>query len=170
MEKVCCFLQVYLSKGLGGFLLVDLQDGCRKIRDPRKLSGSHEFFLESMDDLVVRIALDLFVKQDGFGPNPIYGFIVAEQDEDILGMSMYYYRYSTWKGKRLYLEDLIVTEKARGSGIGKQLLDRTVEIAKETNCTGVMWQVLDWNTPAIEFYKKYGASLDEEWINCNLNF
>lgn len=110
------------------------------------------------------------MEEDGFGPNPIYGFIVAEQDEDILGMSMYYYRYSTWKGKRLYLEDLIVTEKARGSGIGKQLLDRTVEIAKETNCTGVMWQVLDWNTPAIEFYKKYGASLDEEWINCNLNF
>ncbi len=110
------------------------------------------------------------MEEDGFGPNPIYGFIVAEDEGEIVGMSMYYYRYSTWKGKRLYLEDLIVTEKARGTGIGKDLLDRTVEIAKETNCTGVMWQVLDWNTPAIDFYKKYGASLDEEWINCNLNF
>ena len=110
------------------------------------------------------------MEEDGFGANPIYGFIVAEDKGEIVGMSMYYYRYSTWKGKRLYLEDLIVTEKARGTGIGKDLLDRTVEIAKETNCTGVMWQVLDWNTPAIDFYKKYGASLDEEWINCNLNF
>jgi len=110
------------------------------------------------------------MEEDGFGSNPIYGFIVAEDEGEIVGMSMYYYRYSTWKGKRLYLEDLIVTEKARGTGIGKDLLDRTVEIAKETNCTGVMWQVLDWNTPAIDFYKKYGASLDEEWINCNLNF
>ena len=110
------------------------------------------------------------MEEDGFGANPIYGFIVAEDEGEIVGMSMYYYRYSTWKGKRLYLEDLIVTEKARGTGIGKDLLDRTVEIAKETNCTGVMWQVLDWNTPAIDFYKKYGASLDEEWINCNLNF
>jgi len=107
---------------------------------------------------------------DGFGSNPVYGFIVAENNEEIVGMSMYYYRYSTWKGKRLYLEDLIVTEKARGAGVGKKLLDRTVKIAKENNCTGVMWQVLDWNEPAIKFYEKYGASLDGEWINCHLHF
>ena len=110
------------------------------------------------------------MEKDGFGPNPIYGFIVAEEDGVIVGMSMYYYRYSTWKGKRLYLEDLIVTEQKRGSGIGKLLFDRTIEIGKETACTGMMWQVLDWNEPAINFYKKYDATLEGEWINCSLNF
>ena len=107
---------------------------------------------------------------DGFGENPVYGFILAEMDGEVIGMSMYYYRYSTWKGKRLYLEDLIVTESARGSGAGKLLLDETVAIAKRTQCTGVMWQVLDWNEPAIKFYEKYGAELDSGWINCNLHF
>ena len=107
---------------------------------------------------------------DGFGENPVYGFILAEMDGEVIGMSMYYYRYSTWKGKRLYLEDLIVTESARGSGAGKLLLDETVAIAKRTLCTGVMWQVLDWNEPAIKFYEKYGAELDSGWINCNLHF
>ncbi|HYF69256.1 MAG TPA: GNAT family N-acetyltransferase [Ohtaekwangia sp.] len=108
------------------------------------------------------------MEQDGFGPNPIFGFFVAENETEIVGLSLYYWRYSTWKGKRLYLEDIIVTEHARGKGIGKNLFDRTMEQALHEQCSGMMWQVLDWNEPAIEFYKKYGASLSQEWINCSL--
>jgi GNAT superfamily N-acetyltransferase len=110
-----------------------------------------------------------FMEQDGFGPNPIYGFFVAENKQNrIIGLSLYYWRYSTWKGKRLYLEDIIVTQSERGNGVGKLLFDRTMQHALDENCTGMMWQVLDWNEPAINFYKKYGAKLDGEWINCNL--
>lgn len=105
---------------------------------------------------------------DGFGPNPIFGLFVAEVDGQIVGISLYYWRYSTWKGKRLYLEDIIVTESMRGAGIGKKLFDRTMQHALDENCSGMMWQVLDWNEPAINFYKKYGSRLDGEWINCTL--
>ncbi len=112
---------------------------------------------------------DLMLKE-GFGEHPAFGCHLAENDGEVIGMSLYYYRYSTWKGRRLYLEDIIVTEKARGLGAGKLLFDRTVEIAREEDCSGMMWQVLDWNTPAIEFYKKYNARLDGEWINCHLDF
>ena len=108
--------------------------------------------------------------EDGFGADPIYGLIVAEAEGRIIGISLYYTRYSTWKGKRLYLEDLIVTESMRGHGAGKLLLDATVTEARTTKCTGVMWQVLDWNTPSIEFYERYGARLDSEWVNCHLDF
>ncbi len=107
---------------------------------------------------------------DGFGENPIFGMFVAEENDAIVGISIYYYRYSTWKGKRMYLEDIVVTESKRGSGLGKQLFDRTIEEGKANKCTGMMWQVLDWNEPAINFYKKYGAGFDEEWINCSLEF
>ena len=111
------------------------------------------------------------MEEDGFGPHPIFQTILAETPEDgIVGMSLYYYRYSTWKGKRLYLEDLIVREKFRGCGYGKLLFNATVEKAKETNCTGMMWQVLDWNKPAIDFYKTYGTRFDSEWLNCHLDF
>jgi GNAT superfamily N-acetyltransferase len=108
------------------------------------------------------------MEEDGFGSNPIYGFFIAERDNDIVGLSLYYYRYSTWKGKRLYLEDIIVTEKERGKGIGKMLFERTMKFAVEEKCTGMMWQVLDWNKSAIDFYKKYNAKLDGEWINGHL--
>jgi GNAT superfamily N-acetyltransferase len=108
------------------------------------------------------------LEQDGFGPKPVYGFFVAEESDQIVGLSLYYWRYSTWKGKRLYLEDIIVTERERGRGLGKMLFDRTMEKSLEENCTGMMWQVLDWNEPAINFYKKYGTKLDGEWVNCHL--
>ncbi|HEY8513140.1 MAG TPA: GNAT family N-acetyltransferase [Cyclobacteriaceae bacterium] len=108
------------------------------------------------------------MEEDGFGPNPVYGMYVAELNERIVGISVYYYRYSTWKGKRLYLEDIIVTEAERGKGIGKALFNRTLEHTLESGCTGMMWQVLDWNEPAINFYKKYGAKFDASWVNCTI--
>lgn len=109
------------------------------------------------------------MEKDGFGPNPIYGFFVAENKNVIIGISVYYWRYSTWKGKRLYLEDIIVTEKERGNGIGKLLFDRTMRHAVDENCSGMLWQVLDWNEPGINFYRKhYNPKFDNGWLNTSL--
>ena len=108
------------------------------------------------------------MEHDGFGPNPIFGFFVAENESGIVGLSLYYWRYSTWKGKRLYLEDIIVTEKERGHGYGKLLFDRTMQHALDEKCSGMMWQVLDWNEPAINFYKKSGPKIGGDWLNCTL--
>lgn len=109
------------------------------------------------------------MERDGFGPNPIYGFFVAEQDHVIVGISVYYWRYSTWKGKRLYLEDIVVTESQRGQGIGKQLFDRTMQHAIDEDCSGMLWQVLDWNEPGINFYRKnYNPKFDNGWLNTSL--
>ncbi|MFT7032415.1 MAG: GNAT superfamily N-acetyltransferase [Cyclobacteriaceae bacterium] len=110
------------------------------------------------------------MEQDGFGSHPIFDFFVAEQSDKIVGLSLCYYRYSTWKGRRLYLEDIIITESLRGKGLGKLLLERTIQKAKDEKCTGMMWQVLDWNEPAINFYKKYDVKFDSEWVNCNVDF
>ena len=107
---------------------------------------------------------------DGFGENPIFVTIFSEVDGQIVGMALYYYRYSTWKGKRLYLEDLIVSEIMRGQGLGEKLLDAIIEKARQSNCTGLMWQVLDWNEPAINFYKKFGARFEAEWLNVHIDF
>ncbi|MEX2569610.1 MAG: GNAT family N-acetyltransferase [Cyclobacteriaceae bacterium] len=110
------------------------------------------------------------MEEDGFGKNPIFGFFVAENDESqkVVGTAIFYYRYSTWKGKRLYLEDYIITEPERGKGAGKILFERVLAKCLEENCTGMMWQVLDWNEPAIKFYEKYGTTFESEWLNCNL--
>ncbi len=118
---------------------------------------------EQVDNSVERM------EADGFGDNPVFEFFVADEQGDIKGIAIYYYRYSTWKGKSIYLEDLVVRESERGSGIGKQLLDAVVMEARATDSRQVTWQVLDWNEPAINFYKKLGAELDGEWINCRLN-
>ncbi|UBM59940.1 GNAT family N-acetyltransferase [Marinilongibacter aquaticus] len=106
----------------------------------------------------------------GFGDKPIFNSFVAELDGKLVGISIFYPRYSTWKGKRLYLEDIVVTEELRGQGVGKALFERTVEEAKNTGCSGMMWQVLDWNNSAINFYRKYKTRFDNEWINCHLDF
>lgn len=106
---------------------------------------------------------------DGFGEKPIFDLFVAEAGTGkIVGTALYYFRYSTWKGRRLYLEDLIVTENHRGHGLGKLLFDAIIEEAKATQSNGVVWQVLDWNEPAINFYKKYETNFDSEWLNCSL--
>jgi GNAT superfamily N-acetyltransferase len=117
----------------------------------------------------VTVTMDHFMKT-GFGENPVWKALVAvTEEEKIIGISLYYMRYSTWKGLRLYLEDLIVTEEFRGKGIGKLLFEHTIQEAKELGVSGIMWQVLDWNEPAINFYKKYGAEISNEWLNCSLN-
>ena len=108
------------------------------------------------------------MEKDGFGDTPLYQFWVVEKDKRIVGTALYYYRYSTWRGKQLYLEDIIVTETERGNGYGKQLFDKLYEISVKEGCNGMMWQVLDWNKPAIEFYKRHGARFGPEWINCYL--
>jgi GNAT superfamily N-acetyltransferase len=107
-------------------------------------------------------------KESGFGPHPVWWAFVAEADGVIEGMALYYKRYSTWKGQRLYLEDIVVSEKMRGKGMGKLLMDRLIEEAKEKKFSAVVWQVLQWNEPAIHFYKKYDTIFDPEWINCRI--
>lgn len=112
--------------------------------------------------------LDISLKdleEDGFGENSIYELFVAEQNDKIIGIAVFYEKYSTWKGRCIYLEDLIVTESKRGIGAGKALFEAVVSFAKEKNSGRMEWQVLDWNTPAIDFYKSYSAELDGTWYN-----
>ena len=117
----------------------------------------------------VTVTIEHF-EASGFGAKPVWWAIVALDGQRIIGMALYYIRYSTWKGRRLYLEDLIVTESYRGKGVGKKLMDLFVAEARSGPYTGAMWQALDWNQPAIDFYEKYGASGDAEWINFHLDF
>lgn len=131
----------------------------------------------------VTVTVEHFI-ESGFGEKPVWWAFVAtspglskegkgtgsKKKEITLGFALYYIRYSTWKGQRMYLEDILVTKEARGKGIGKLLMGRLIEEAREKKYSGMMWQVLDWNEPAINFYKKYNARLDGEWINCSLTF
>ena len=105
----------------------------------------------------------------GFGKNPVWKAFIAEDDGVIIGMALYYVRYSTWKGCRLYLEDLVVTEEYRGKGIGKSLFDKIIVEAKEQDFNGMTWQVLDWNEPALNFYRKYEAGVEAGWLNASLS-
>jgi GNAT superfamily N-acetyltransferase len=108
------------------------------------------------------------LEEDGFGGNPLFEIILAEDSKTLCGMAFYYTAYSTWKGKCLYLEDIIVPESLRGRGIGKMLFDAVVIRARDMGAKRMMWQVLDWNEPAINFYKKYDANLDPTWVNGKL--
>ena len=134
---------------------------------PRLLELIQELAIYEREPDAVKVTVEE-LERDGFGEHPLFGFFVAEEAGEIVGIAHYYYRYSTWNGKVLYLEDLIVTEAQRGKGYGKKLLDRIIQQAAADNCRLCTWQVLDWNEPSIEFYKKIGANLDEEWINCTV--
>lgn len=116
----------------------------------------------------ITVAFDHFV-ESGFGAQPVWWAIVAEADGKVQGFALYYIRYSTWKGQRMYLEDLLVTETLRGQGIGKLLFEALFAEARHKNLSGISWQVLDWNAPAINFYKKLdGVQFDGEWVNCTV--
>lgn len=115
----------------------------------------------------VTVSLQHF-EESGFGPNPVWWAFCAEENGVVQGFALYYIRYSTWKGQAMYLEDILVTEKMRGKGIGKLLFDRLMVEAKEKGFNRMIWQVLEWNEPAINFYKKYGANFDPEWVNCSI--
>jgi ribosomal protein S18 acetylase RimI-like enzyme len=122
----------------------------------------------------VSVTLEHF-KESGFSSNPVWWALVAcivdpeTQEEKIIGMALYYIRYSTWKGQRMYLEDIIVTEAWRSKGIGRMLMSQLIFEAKQKKLPAIMWQVLDWNTEAIKFYKRYNAVFDDEWLNVTLH-
>jgi len=107
--------------------------------------------------------------RDGFGNNKLFECIVAMSENEIVGTAIYYNTYSTWNGRCLYLEDLIVKSNIRAQGIGSALMKEVVEIAKKKGAKRLAWQVLNWNVDALDFYKKIGASLNNEWLNGRFN-
>lgn len=117
----------------------------------------------------VTVSLSHF-EESGFGENPVWWAFVAEVDGIVKGFALYYIRYSTWKGQRMYLEDFYVDPALRRKGIGILLFEQLIKEGKERQLNGMVWQVLEWNTPALNFYRKLKASLDDEWINCSLEF
>lgn len=135
---------------------------------PRLLELVNELALFEREPQEVTVTLDEFIDA-GFGEKPVWKAYVAEADGFIVGFAIYYIRYSTWKGCRMYLEDLIVTEDWRGKGIGKLLFDKMIEEARDLGLNGMTWQVLDWNEPAIGFYKKYEAAIGAGWLNGSLS-
>lgn len=116
----------------------------------------------------VTVTLPEFIAA-GFGSKKVWDAFVAEVDGKIIGFALYYTRYSTWKGCRLYLEDFIVTEKFRGKGVGKQLFEKVIQQAKDADYSGMVWQVLDWNEPALNFYNKYNADIESGWLNASFS-
>ena len=135
---------------------------------PRLLELVHELALFEKAPEEVTVTLKEF-EEAGFGEKPVWKTFVAEVEGVIVGFALYYIRYSTWKGCRMYLEDLIVTESWRGKGVGKILFDRLIVEAREMGFNGMTWQVLDWNEPAIKFYKKYEAAIANGWLNGSLS-
>lgn len=109
------------------------------------------------------------LEKDGFGPNPLFECFVAEVDGKVMGMALFYPRYSTWKGATLHLEDLIVTESMKGKGIGTRLYRAFIAYGYELGVQRIEWAVLDWNAPAIAFYKKSGATILEDWFTVQMN-
>ena len=151
----------------------------------RMMELIHELAVYEKEPDAVTVTFEHFV-ESGFGENPVWKAFVAESPiasisastspsgegrGEVVGFALYYIRYSTWKGQRLYLEDFLVSEKMRGKGIGKLLFDTLIEECKAKKYSGMVWQVLDWNEPAINFYKKYPEVVtDKGWLNCMINF
>ncbi len=116
------------------------------------------------------IVTEEILLEDGFGSNKIFDFLVAEKDGKVAGIALYYTKYSTWKGRCLYLEDIIVKESERMQGIGSLLLKELISISEKAGVKRLEWQVLNWNEPAINFYKKHKTLIDDEWLNCKIEF
>jgi len=141
-----------------------VKEDCARILDLVKELATYE---RAPDE--VTVTLKHFI-ESGFGERPVWWAFVAEIDGIIHGFALCYIRFSTWKGQRMYLEDLYVTEQMRSKGLGKLLFDRLMREAQQRKLNGMQWQVLEWNEPAINFYKKYNAAFDSEWINCAVYF
>jgi len=136
----------------------DLPSVLRLIKELADYENSLEEVTITLEDL----------ENDGFGNHPWYWFLVAEKNNQIIGLSFYWVRYSTWKGKFLFLEDFVIKEEYRRQGIGSKLFEETIKICQKLKLNGMIWQVLDWNTPAIDFYKKYNADISSGWLNGKL--
>lgn len=134
-------------------LIEDMKSVLELIQELATFEKEPKAVVVTVDDLI----------RDGFSDNPLFHCFVGEIDEQIVGMALYYYRYSTWKGKTIHLEDLIVKEKMRGSGLGFALYSKVIEQGKKDNVRRIEWAVLDWNTPAIDFYEKSGAKVLRDW-------
>lgn len=141
-----------------------VQEDCASMLELIKELAEYEKALHE-----VTLGLEQFMA-DGFGDSPVWGAFVAEVNGEVVGISLYYDRFSTWKGRRLYLEDFVVTEKMRGKQIGKKLFDATLDYGKSKQYSGMVFQVLNWNEPAINFYKKYNPKFDDEWLNVSIEF
>ena len=131
----------------------DMQSVLGLIQELAHFEKEPNAVLVTVDDLI----------RDGFGPNPLFHFFVAEVENEVVGIALYYYRYSTWKGKIIHLEDLVVKDKMRGTGLGYALYSEIIKQGKLDNVRRIDWHVLDWNTPAIDFYEKSGAKVLRDW-------
>ena len=132
----------------------DMEAALELIKELAVYEKEPEAVIVTVEDLI----------RDGFGDDPLFYCYVAVTDGTIVGMALYYYRYSTWKGRTLHLEDLVVRENQRGSGIGFALYSEIIKTGFEDNVQRIEWNVLNWNTPAIDFYRKSGASVFEDWM------
>ena len=141
----------------------------RAVKDdcPRLLELVQELATYERAPSEVTVTLDHF-SESGFGKQPVWWAFVAEVNERVVGFALYYIRYSTWKGQAMYLEDILITNEMRGKGIGKLLFDRLIEESRDRKFNRIIWQVLYWNEPAINFYKKYNADFDAGWLNCSI--
>jgi GNAT superfamily N-acetyltransferase len=135
---------------------------------PAVLGLIKELALFEKEPEAVVVTVDELVR-DGFGDNPLFHTFVAEAGGEVIAMALFYYRYSTWKGKTIHLEDLIVKEDRRGTGAGSALYKEVIKFAKAQGVRRVEWVVLNWNTHAIEFYERSGAAILQDWLTVQMN-
>jgi GNAT superfamily N-acetyltransferase len=155
-------------------MIIRIREAVRK-DCPRLMELIRELAVYEKAPEEVTVTLEHF-EESGFGEHPVWWALVAVVDDPkqpgqdwVVGMALWYIRYSTWKGQAMYLEDLLVTESMRGQGVGKQLFDALIVKAGELGFKRLIWQVLDWNEPGINFYRKYQTHFDPGWINCALD-
>ena len=140
-----------------------IKEDIPQVLDLIKELAEYEKALDQVSNTVERL------ENDGFGKSRVYDLFVAEAENKIIGMAITFFRYSTWKGKNLYIEDLVVSENFRRKGVGFKIFEEVKKFAKASSCVGISLQVLDWNKTGINFYKKLNMTLDNEWINCYLD-